>query len=101
MVTRPALPVSDTDTVAVMSSGGVSGASGKVSVVLDGVLTELSMFVLRLSHSGRAVRVYFPGEGQEAFLKGHTLAFERLGRVPARVRYDNLKAAGDAGARGT
>ena len=52
---------------------------GGVSVWLDGVLTELSMFVLRLSHSGRAVHVCFPGEGQEAFLEGHTLAFEHLG----------------------
>ena len=66
---------------------------GGVSVWLDGVLTELSMFVLRLSHSGRAVHVCFPGEGQEAFLEGHTVALERLGGVPRRVRYDNLKAA--------
>ena len=66
---------------------------GGVSVWLDGVLTELSMFVMRLSHSGRAVHVCFPGEGQEAFLEGHTLALGRLGGVPRRVRYDNLKAA--------
>ena len=66
---------------------------GGVSVWLDGVLTELSMFVMRLSHSGRAVHVCFPGEGQEAFLEGHAIAFERLGGVPRRVRYDNLKAA--------
>ena len=66
---------------------------GGVSVWLDGVLTELSMFVMRLSHSGRAVHVCFPGEGQEAFLEGHTVAFGRLGSVPRRVRYDNLKAA--------
>ena len=66
---------------------------GGVSVWLDGVLTELSEFVMRLSHSGRAVHVCFPGEGQEAFLEGHTLAFERLGGVPRSVRYDNLKAA--------
>ena len=66
---------------------------GGVSVWLDGVLTELSMFVMRLSHSGRAVHVCFPGEGQEAFLEGHTVALGRLGGVPRRVCYDNLKAA--------
>ena len=66
---------------------------GRVSVFLDGELTELSMFVMRLSHSGRAVHVCFPGEGQEAFLEGHAVTFERLGGVPRRVRYDNLKAA--------
>ena len=43
---------------------------GGVSVWLDGVLTELSMFLMRLSHSGRAVHVCFPGEGQEAFPRG-------------------------------
>ena len=42
---------------------------GGVSVWLGGVLTELSMFVMRLSHSGRAVHVCFPVEGQEAFLE--------------------------------
>ncbi len=66
---------------------------GRVSVWLDGVLTELAMFVMRLSHSGRAVHVCFPSEGQEAFLEGHQIAFERLGGAPGRVRYDNLKAA--------
>ena len=66
---------------------------GRASVWLDGVLTELSVFHLRLSHSGRAVHVCFPGEGQEGFLEGHAIAFERLGGVPRRVRYDNLKAA--------
>ncbi len=66
---------------------------GRVSVWLDGELTELSMFVMRLSHSGRAVHVCFPSEAQEAFLEGHVVAFERFGGVPARVRYDNLKAA--------
>ncbi len=66
---------------------------GTVSVYLDGELTELSMFVMRLSHSGRAVHICFAGEGQEAFLEGHAIAFRRLGGVPRRVRYDNLKAA--------
>ena len=34
---------------------------------------------------GRAVHVCFPGEGQEAF-EGHTLALDRLGGVPRRIR---------------
>jgi hypothetical protein len=65
---------------------------GAVHVWLDGVLTKLSMFVMRLSHSGRAVHLCSPSEGQEAFLEGHVVAFERLG-VAARIRYDNLKPA--------
>ena len=66
---------------------------GKVSVWLDGELTELPVFHLRLSHSGRAVHVCFAGEGQEAFLEGHAIAFGRLGGVPRRIRYDNLSSA--------
>ena len=66
---------------------------GEVSVWLAGVETVLSMFVLRLSHSGRAVHVCFAGEGQEAFLEGHTVALDRLGGVPRRIRYDNLSSA--------
>ena len=66
---------------------------GEVSVWLGGVLTKLAMFVMRLSHSGGAVHVCFPSEGQEAFLEGHVIAFERFGGVPGRIRYDNLKAA--------
>ena len=66
---------------------------GEVSVWLAGVETVLPMFVLRLSHSGRAVHVCFAGEGQEAFLEGHTVALDRLGGVPRRIRYDNLSSA--------
>jgi len=48
---------------------------------------------MRRSHSGRAVHVCSQSEGQEAFLEGHAIAFERYGGAPGRVRYDNLKAA--------
>ena len=66
---------------------------GTVSVWVGGALSELSMFVMRLSHSGRAFHMCFPSEGQEAFLEGHAAAFEHFGGVPGRIRYDNLKAA--------
>ena len=49
--------------------------------------------VLRLSYSGRAFHVAFATQAQEAFLEGHVLAFEHLGAVPGRIRYDNLKPA--------
>jgi hypothetical protein len=35
----------------------------------------------------------FPTQGQEAFLEGHVHAFESLGGLPGRIRYDNLKSA--------
>jgi hypothetical protein len=49
------------------------------------------MFVMRLSHSGKAFHVAFGTQAQEAFLEGHVLAFEYFGGIPGRVRYDNLK----------
>jgi transposase len=51
------------------------------------------MFVMRLSHSGKAFHVAFGNQAQEAFLEGHVLAFEYFGGVPGRLRYDNLKPA--------
>ena len=51
------------------------------------------MFVMRLSHSGRAFHVAYGTQAQEAFLQGHVEAFAHFGGVPGRVRYDNLKPA--------
>jgi len=65
---------------------------GRVSILLAGVMTELWMFVMRLSASGRAFHRVYANQAQEAFLDGHVRAFAHLG-VPARVRYDNLKPA--------
>ncbi len=60
---------------------------------IAGVLIKLWMFVMRLSHSGRAFHVAFATQAQEAFLEGHVLALAHFGAVPARIRYDNLKPA--------
>jgi transposase len=60
---------------------------------IAGTLLKLWMFVMRLSHSGRAFHVAFATQAQEAFLEGHVLAFEHFGAVPGRVRYDNLTSA--------
>jgi hypothetical protein len=46
-----------------------------------------------LSASGKGASTASLSEGQEAFLEGHVQAFERLGGVPARIRYDNLTSA--------
>jgi transposase len=66
---------------------------GTISVYLAGVLTEVQLFLMRLSASGRAYPRAYLNEGQEVFLDGHVRAFEHFGAVPARIRYDNLKAA--------
>lgn len=76
----------------------LSGATGEVDfgefeTVIAGVMTKCWMFVMRLSHSGRAFHVGFTTQAQEAFLEGHVLAFSHFGGVPGTIRYDNLKPA--------
>jgi transposase len=67
---------------------------GDFMAVIGGERLQLHMFVMRLSHSGRAVHVAFGNVGTEAFLDGHVQAFEHFGGVPTgQIRYDNLKPA--------
>lgn len=66
---------------------------GEFMAWIDGVLVKCWMFCLRLSYSGRGFHVAFCHQAQEAFFEGHVLAFAHWGAVPARIRYDNLKAA--------
>jgi len=66
---------------------------GEFYATIGGVLVKLWMFVMRLSHCGRAFHVAFGTQAQEAFLEGHVLAFQHFGGVPGRVRYDNLGPA--------
>jgi transposase len=66
---------------------------GEFYATVAGVWIKLWMFVMRLSHSGRAFHVAFATQAQEAFLQGHVLAFQHFGAVPGRVRYYNLKPA--------
>ena len=66
---------------------------GEFYATIGGESVKLWMFVMRLSHSGRAFHVAYGTQAQEAFLEGHVLAFQHFGGVPGRVRYDNLKPA--------
>lgn len=66
---------------------------GEFRATIAGVLTTLWLFVMRLSHSGKAFHIAFATQAQEAFLEGHVAAFTYFGAVPARIRYDNLKPA--------
>lgn len=67
---------------------------GEFQSVISGVTVKLFMFVLRLSHSGRAIHVAYANQAQESFLDGHNIAFIRLGGIPVKmIRYDNLKPA--------
>ncbi len=66
---------------------------GEIWCWLEGVLTKCSMFVMRLSASGKAVHRIYATQAQEAFFDGHLEAFSAFQGVPRRVRYDNLKPA--------
>ena len=66
---------------------------GEFYATIAGLVVKCWMFVMRLSHSGKAFHVAFATQAQEAFLEGHVLGFEYFGGVPARIRYDNLKPA--------
>lgn len=67
---------------------------GEFRAVIGGVVMRLWMFVLRLSHSGKAVHIAYANQAQESFLDGHVRAFAALGGVPVgMIRYDNLKPA--------
>jgi transposase len=55
---------------------------GTASVILAGVPVNVSMFVMRLSASGRGFARAYLNECQEAFLDGHVRGFEHFGGVP-------------------
>jgi transposase len=67
---------------------------GEFQSRVDGETVTLWMFVLRLSHSGKAVHIAYGNQAQESFLDGHVKAFTALGGVPVgMIRYDNLTSA--------
>ena len=66
---------------------------GEIYAYLNGTLTSASMFVMRLSASGRSYSHAYLSESQEVFLDGHIRAFNHFGGLPKTIRYDNLKAA--------
>jgi hypothetical protein len=63
---------------------------GEFYATVAGVWIKLWMFVMRLSHSGRAFHVAFATQAQEAFLQGHVLAFQHFGAVPGRINTENV-----------
>ncbi len=57
---------------------------GTASVHLAGKLTEVSMFIMRMSASGRSYPRAYLNECREVFLDGHVRAVEHIGGVPKR-----------------
>ncbi len=64
----------------------------EVLVDVAGVRRKAWLFLLRLMYSGRDFGWIYARQDQISFLDGHVRAFAHLG-VPARLAYDNLRAA--------
>lgn len=63
---------------------------GEFWVVPGGEQTKCYMFVLWLSHSGKAIHRIYPTQAQEAFFQGHIEAFDAIGGIPTKhIKYDN------------
>jgi transposase len=65
----------------------------EVLVDVAGERRKAWLFLLRLMYSGRDFGRIYLRQDQVSFLDGHVRAFAHLGGVPARVAYDNLRAA--------
>jgi transposase len=65
----------------------------EVLVDLDGTRCKAWLFLMRLMYSGRDFAWIYDRQDQVSFLEGHVRAFAHFGGVPARLAYDNLKAA--------
>jgi transposase len=65
----------------------------EVLVDIDGTRRKAWLFLMRLMYSGRDFAWIYERQDQVSFLDGHVRAFAHFGGVPARLAYDNLKAA--------
>jgi transposase len=65
----------------------------EVLVDIDGTRRKAWLFLMRLMYSGRDFAWIYERQDQISFLDGHVRAFAHFGGVPARLAYDNLKAA--------
>ena len=66
---------------------------GEGAVILAGEQMTVQLFFMRLCYSRRVFVMAFPAQKQEAFFEGHVRAFHFFQGIPARITYDNLKAA--------
>jgi transposase len=65
----------------------------EVLVDVAGERRKAWLFLLRLMYSGRDFAWIYPRQDQVSFLDGHVRAFAHFDGVPARIAYDNLRAA--------
>ena len=65
----------------------------EVLVDVDGTRRKAWLFLMRLMYSGRDFTWIYERQDQISFLDGHVRAFAHFAAVPARIAYDNLRAA--------
>jgi transposase len=65
----------------------------EVLIDLAGTRRKAWLFLMRLMYSGRDFAWIYERQDQISFLDGHVRAFTHFGGVPARIAYDNLRAA--------
>ena len=65
----------------------------EVLVDVDGTRRKAWLFLMRLMYSGRDFAWIYERQDQISFLDGHVRAFAHFDGAPARVAYDNLRAA--------
>jgi len=65
----------------------------EVLVDLAGTRRKAWLFLMRLMYSGRDFAWIYERQDQVSFLDGHVRAFTHFGGIPARIAYDNLRAA--------
>jgi len=66
---------------------------GFAYVDVAGERQQVALFVMSLPYSDAVFIQAFPRECTEAFLEGHNRAFQFIGGVPRKIRYDNSKVA--------
>ena len=65
----------------------------EVWVDVEGTRRKAWLFLMRLMYSGRDFAWIYERQDQISFLDGHVRAFAHFDGVPARIAYDNLRAA--------
>lgn len=66
---------------------------GEIDVFLHGETCRLILLVLTFPHSNYRMAVVLPAQNFECLAYGIKLMFDRIGRVPLRIRFDNMSTA--------
>jgi len=66
---------------------------GEAQVEIDGVMTKVYLFCMRLGYSTAPFLMAFPSMRIECFMTGLIAAFRYFGGIPRHLVYDNLSSA--------